>query len=137
MGGKHNNTRYRLRDELPCRAPGRFRRGSILSSKALDAWRTLCGKRCANTLWTNPDVCLSGSYVYLSFLLFSSFLSRLPGGFFCRAGIEELCVCLYRFVQLAFSGAFALLILTCILLPQRATTGAQRSDGRYSQKISR
>src|SRR5947199_10745741 len=84
MGGKHNNTRYRPRDELPCRVPGRFRRGSILSSKALDAWRTLCEKRCANTLWTNPDVCLSGSYVYLSFLLFISQLAArwllLPGG---------------------------------------------------------
>src|SRR5438105_2153570 len=102
MGGKHNNTRYRPRDEWPCRAPGRFRRGSILSSKALDDRRILCGKRCANTLWTNPDVYLSVSYVHFPF--FSSFLSRLPAGFFRRAGIQELCVYPNHFVQLTFSG---------------------------------
>lgn len=70
MGGRHNNTRYRSRDELPCRAPRRFRRGSILPSNVLVAWRTLSGTCCANTLWTNPDVYLSVSCVYLSILLF-------------------------------------------------------------------
>ena len=79
MGGKHDNTQYRPRDEWPCRAPGRFRRGSILSSKVLDARRTLCGKRCAYTLWTNPCVCLSVSYVYLAFLLFIPQLASSAG----------------------------------------------------------